>query len=82
MTDGYRCAMPTVDAAGTTFSYRESGARGETLVFMLEVMSGVGHVPQLERPAAFADMARFLADGVVTFRTLLERAASWRGTRP
>jgi hypothetical protein len=49
---------------------------------MLEIMSGVGDVPQLERPAAFVDMARrFLADGVVTFRTLLERAASRRGTR-
>lgn len=43
----------------------------------LEVMSGVGHVPPLERPAAFADaIRRFLTDGVVTFQTLLDRHAS------
>lgn len=40
----------------------------------LDVMSGVGHVPPLERPAAYADVVgRFLVEGVVTFRTLLER---------
>lgn len=46
----------------------------------LEVMSGVGHVPPLERAAAFADaLGRFLAEGVVTFRTLVERHASDHG---
>jgi pimeloyl-ACP methyl ester carboxylesterase len=43
----------------------------------LHVMSGVGHVPQLERSAEFADaVERFLGDGVVTFPTLMARLAS------
>jgi pimeloyl-ACP methyl ester carboxylesterase len=40
----------------------------------LHVMSGVGHVPQLERSAEFVDVVeRFLRDGVVTFSTLMSR---------
>jgi pimeloyl-ACP methyl ester carboxylesterase len=40
----------------------------------LHVMSGVGHVPQLERSAEFVDVVeRFLRDGVVTFSTLVSR---------
>lgn len=41
----------------------------------LHVMSGVGHVPQLEAPDVFVDTLRaFLADGPITFATLLSRA--------
>jgi pimeloyl-ACP methyl ester carboxylesterase len=42
----------------------------------LDVMSGVGHVPQLERSAAVADVvARFQVDGPITFATLMGRAS-------
>jgi pimeloyl-ACP methyl ester carboxylesterase len=42
----------------------------------LHLMSGVGHVPQLERSAEFAAaVARFWTDGVVTFATLRARMA-------
>jgi 3-oxoadipate enol-lactonase len=40
----------------------------------LHVLSGVGHVPQLERSAEFVDVVeRFLSEGVVTFATLMAR---------
>jgi 3-oxoadipate enol-lactonase len=43
----------------------------------LDVMSGVGHVPQLECPAAVADVIeRFLVDGPLTFARLMARAAA------
>jgi pimeloyl-ACP methyl ester carboxylesterase len=43
----------------------------------LHVMSGVGHVPQLERSADFADaVERFLCEGPVTFATLAASAAT------
>lgn len=43
----------------------------------LHVMSGVGHVPQLEATDAFVAALRgFLADGPLTFATLTHRAAS------
>ncbi len=43
----------------------------------LHVLSGVGHVPQLERSAEFVDVVgRFLRDGVVTFSTLMSRLAA------
>jgi pimeloyl-ACP methyl ester carboxylesterase len=43
----------------------------------LHVLSGVGHVPQLERSGEFVDVVeRFLRDGVVTFSTLMARATA------
>jgi pimeloyl-ACP methyl ester carboxylesterase len=43
----------------------------------LDVMSGVGHVPPLERSSDFADtVRRFLFDGVITSATLLSRATA------
>jgi 3-oxoadipate enol-lactonase len=43
----------------------------------LHVMSGVGHVPQLERAAEFTDVVeRFFRDGVITFSTLMSRLSA------
>jgi pimeloyl-ACP methyl ester carboxylesterase len=47
----------------------------------LQVMSGVGHVPQLERSAEFVEVVEgFLRDGVVTFSTLMSRLRASPGS--
>ncbi|MFF3876879.1 alpha/beta fold hydrolase [Streptomyces sp. NPDC001978] len=43
----------------------------------IEVLSGVGHVPQLEAPGRVTDvLQRFFADGVIDFATLMERMSA------